>query len=159
MLPRGGSFWYTAGMPAADKDLYYVAVKLFLERAGALLILKDVHGGWDLPGGRLLRREFSVPLTRVVARKLREELGAALRYRLGEPKVFLRHQRREHVVGRPAVRIFAVGYQASFLGGSIKLSRRHSEFAWVPLRGLRPEQYFRGGWLTGVREYLALRRS
>lgn len=34
-----------------QKDLYFVAVKVFLEKDGQLLILKDGFGEWDLPGG------------------------------------------------------------------------------------------------------------
>ncbi|HSH31916.1 MAG TPA: hypothetical protein VK963_04595 [Candidatus Saccharimonadales bacterium] len=35
-----------------DKDLYYVAVKLFLLDDGKLLITYDIFGPWDLPGGQ-----------------------------------------------------------------------------------------------------------
>ena len=41
------------------KDLYFVAVKLFLEdKDGKLFIFKDRFGEWDLPGGRLRINEF-----------------------------------------------------------------------------------------------------
>lgn len=39
-------------MPTSQKDTYFVAVKVFLERDNKLLILKDNFGDWDLPGGR-----------------------------------------------------------------------------------------------------------
>ncbi len=60
-----------------EKDLYNIAVKMFLEDGkGNLLITKDRFGDFDLPGGRLLRSDFSVPLEKVVERKMGEELRA-----------------------------------------------------------------------------------
>src|SRR3989338_4042264 len=93
-LRVGAGFWYDwANM---QKDLYNVAVKVFLEDGkGNLLITKDRFGDFDLPGGRLLPDEFSVPLEKVVERKMKEELGANVRYTLGEPVVFMRHERDE----------------------------------------------------------------
>ena len=40
-----------------EKDTYFVAVKVFLEKGGKFLIIKDNFGDWDLPGGRLTRDE------------------------------------------------------------------------------------------------------
>ena len=144
----------------SGKDLYFVAVKMFLRRGGKLLILKDSFGVWDLPGGRLLPAEFKTSLPKVAARKMREELGESVRFSLKKPAVFLRHERLEHAPqGKVPVRIFAVGYEARFLKGNIRLSPRHTEMLWVPVRDFRPERYFRGGWLTGVKEYLRLVRK
>jgi len=43
---------------AENKDLYFVAVKIFLEdKDGRLLITKDRFGDWDLPGGRLREKD------------------------------------------------------------------------------------------------------
>jgi hypothetical protein len=39
-----------------EKDLYYVAVKLFLRNENKLLITHDIFGDWDLPGGRIRKR-------------------------------------------------------------------------------------------------------
>jgi len=30
---------------------------------------------------------------------------------------------------------------------------------WVGLNDFRPENYFKGGWLKGVREYLSIRKK
>ena len=42
-------------MEVNDKDLYFVAVKVFLvDSQNRLLIIKDIHDdGWDLSGGWL----------------------------------------------------------------------------------------------------------
>ena len=143
-----------------DKDLYFVAVKVFIEdKGGRLFIFKDRFGYWDLPGGRLLKNEFSTPLEKVVIRKVKEELGSLVRYRLGKPIIFMRHQRSELLPdgNKKKVRIFAIGYSAKYLGGKIKLSPRHLEYKWAQLKGFKPERYFKGGWLKGVRDYIKLR--
>ncbi len=139
-----------------DKDTYFVAVKVFLEKDGQLLILKDNFGDWDLPGGRIQRDEFEVPLENIVARKITEELGSELQYELGKPVVFFRHERVEQALGNPTVRIFAVGYQANWESGEIKLSPRHTEMFWANPKTFKPEDYFTGGWLKGVKEYVSL---
>ena len=95
-----------------QKDTYFVAVKVFLKKDGKFLVLKDNFGDWDLPGGRIKKDEFEVPMKDVVARKIREELGDSIRYTLGKPEIMMRHERIEQSPGNPTVRIFAVGYRA-----------------------------------------------
>ena len=42
-----------------EKDLYFVAVKIFiLNNKGELLITKDKFGDWDIPGGRGTEDDF-----------------------------------------------------------------------------------------------------
>ncbi len=139
-----------------DKDTYFVAVKVFLKKDGKLLIMKDNFGDWDLPGGRLKPDEFETSLEDVIKRKMTEELGSEIRYTIGKPVVFMRHERKESSPGNPTVRIFAVGYEGMLADGEIKTSERHPEFLWVDPKDFRPEDYFKGGWLKGVQEYLAL---
>ena len=136
------------------KDLYFVAVKVFMEKDGKLLIMKDNFGNWDLPGGRIKPVEFETPMEDIVKRKMKEELGDSIEYEIGKPAVFMRHERVENVPGNPTVRIFAVGYEGKLLNGEIKLSERHTEMLWVDLNNFKPEDYFKGGWLKGVQEYL-----
>jgi len=139
------------------KDLYFVAVKAFLEDGkGNLFIFKDRFGDWDIPGGRLRDQDFTVSLSDVIKRKMHEELGSEMQYELGEPAVFMRHERDEVLSdgGREKRRIFAVGYRAKYLGGAIDLGTNHTESKWVPVKTFQPEDYFTGGWLEGVKEYL-----
>ncbi len=143
-------------MDKYDKDLYFVAVKLFLRDGNKLLITHDVFGAWDLPGGRIKTDEFDIPLEDVIERKVREELGAKVKYELGAPRVFFRVEREEHALGGKKVRIFAVGYEAEYLGGEISLWKYHDLMEWVDVRSFRPDKYFVGGWLAGVKEYLAM---
>ena len=141
----------------ANKDLYFVAVKVFLQDAdGNLLITKDRFGEWDIPGGRLREIDFATPLEGIVERKIKEELGEAVRYALGDPVVFMRHERDELLPSgeREKRRIFAIGYRATYLGGEIVLGGNHETYKWVSLDTFIPEDYFTGGWLRGVKEFM-----
>lgn len=142
----------------SERDLYYVAVKAFLEKDGKFFIFKDKYGDWDIPGGRIQKHEFDVPLEQVLKRKMKEELGSQVKYSLGKPIVFMRHQRREETLGEN-VRIFAIGYQATLTGGKIRLSEQHTQSMWAPIKGFKPGDYFEGGWLKGVEDYLKFRRK
>lgn len=135
------------------KDLYHIAVKLLLRKGDNLLITHDVFSEWDIPGGRIKPDEFEKPLEEVVKRKINEELGRDLQYKLGKPVVFFRHERTEHTTKQP-VRIFAVGYDATYISGDIKLGDNHDKYEWVDVRTFNPEDYFSGGWLKGLQEYL-----
>lgn len=140
-----------------QKDTYFVAVKIFLEKDGKLLILKDNFGDWDLPGGRIKKDEFETPMEKILKRKISEELGEKIQYTINEPTVFMRHERKEATEGNPLVRIFAVGYSGTLESGEITLSPRHTEMKWVDLKILNPKEYFTGGWLKGVEEYRDLK--
>ncbi len=141
------------------KDIYFVAVKVFLEDGkGNLFIFKDAFGDFDLPGGRLREEDFAVPFEKIVERKMKEELGGKVRYTLGAPTVFMRQERDEMLSDgkRGKRRIFAIGYTARYESGDIVLGKNHTESKWVSLSTLKPEDYFTGGWLTGVKEYLRI---
>lgn len=146
-------------MKADEKDLYFVAVKVFLEKDGKFLIIKDGFGQWDIPGGRIKKSEFEIPLEQVLVRKMSEELGDGFKYKLGKPIVFMRHERMESASGNPTVRIFAIGYQAVLEDGDVVMASHHNELLWVDPNGFNPEAYFDGGWLKGVKEYLKFRKS
>jgi 8-oxo-dGTP pyrophosphatase MutT (NUDIX family) len=141
----------------SQKELYFVAVKLFLEHEGKLLILKDSYGHWDLPGGRIKKHEFDVNLDQVVLRKVSEELGNDVKIKFDRPSIFMRHKRDEVVGSSTEAKIFGLGYVASFESGEIKLSPAHAEMKWVDIETFKPEEYFTGGWLKGVQDYLKQR--
>jgi len=140
-------------MSISGKDLYFVAVKVLLRDGNKLLITHDIFGSWDIPGGRIKPDEFSKPLEDIITRKMSEELGNEVNYELGSPKVFFRVERIEQSVNQP-VRIFAVGYEAQYKGGQIELGEHHDKMEWVDVNTFSPDDYFKGGWLTGVIEYI-----
>jgi 8-oxo-dGTP pyrophosphatase MutT (NUDIX family) len=145
-------------MTTEQKDSYFVAVKVFLERDGKVLICKDNFGDWDIPGGRIKKDEFDVPLEQIIRRKMSEELGDDIQYAIGKPILFMRHERIEVAPGNPTVRIFAIGFEGKLESGEVKLSPRHTELLWVDPKDFKPEDYFKGGWLKGMQEYIALKR-
>lgn len=139
-----------------NKDIYFVAVKIFLlDSKENLLIIKDRFGDWDIAGGRLREQDFDVPLEKVAERKIREELGEDVKYKLGGPVLFMRHERNETLPSgnKEKRRIFAVGYTAQYNGGEIKIGKNHEKYEWVPLKTFNAEDYFTGGWLKGVKDF------
>ena len=141
-----------------DKDLYFVAVKLLIRNEDKLLITHDIFGAWDLPGGRIKKDEFKASLPSVIERKIKEELGSDFKYSVGPPVQFFRVEREEHGLDNQTVRIFAVGYEASYEGGDVRLGSHHDKYEWVDINTFKPDDYFVDGWLEGVQEYLATRR-
>lgn len=142
-----------------EKELYFVAVKLFLRDGTKLLITHDIYGEWDLPGGRLLKTELNTPLGDVMERKVREELGDRLKYELGGVKVFFRVERLEQNLTGDKAHIFGIGYEAKYLGGELGLGDHHDKMEWVDVNTFKPEDYFTTGWLEGVQEYLKRSRE
>lgn len=138
---------------AFDKATFFVALKLLLRQSEQLLITHDVFGDWDLPGGRLATKDSDTALEEVLSRKVAEELGTEVEYTLGQPRALFRHERREAALGGHSVRIFAVGFEAAYLGGSIRLGRHHDRYEWVEAATFDAGSYFVGGWLSGVEEY------
>ncbi len=110
-----------------NKDLYFVAVKIFLMNGNDLLITKDRFGSWDIPGGRLRENDFETSLEDVVERKIKEELGNSIKYKLSKPIIFMRHERDEILVSgnKEKRRIFAIGYKAKYLNGNLELGKNH----------------------------------
>ncbi|MDP3953697.1 MAG: NUDIX domain-containing protein [bacterium] len=139
-----------------NKDTYFVAIKVFLLNSeGSFLITKDRFGDWDIPGGRLREQDFNVSLERVVGRKMKEEVGEDVKYDLGGPVVFMRHERNEILPSgnREKRRIFAVGYTAQYREGEIRLGKNHERYEWVPVKTFDPKTRFTGGWLQGVKDF------
>ena len=138
-----------------QKDTYFVAVKVFLERDGKLFIFKDKFGSWDLPGGRIKKDEFATPMPNIIRRKMSEEVGSGVEFEVDAlPTILMRHERIEAVEGSPVARIFGLGYRARMTRGEILLSDSHTESLWVDPKSSKLEDYFTGGWLAGVKEYL-----
>jgi 8-oxo-dGTP pyrophosphatase MutT (NUDIX family) len=143
-------------MDSKSKDLYFVAVKLFIRDGDKLLIVHDIFGSWDLPGGRIKKDEFNTPLVDVITRKIHEELGDNIKIEVGEPSnVFFRVERNEAGLDGQLVRIFAVGYDAKRVSDEVEIGKHMEKYEWVNIKTFKPEEYFESGWLTGMQEYLA----
>ena len=141
-----------------EKDLYFIAAKVLLRDKDMLLVTHDIFGAWDIPGGRIRENEFDTPIEDIIERKIKEELGSEVRYRLGLPVATFRVERIEHNLQKK-VRIFAVGYEAEYLGGEITLGEHHNKMKWVNIRVYDPSDDFTGGWLKGLQGYLETTRQ
>ena len=142
-------------MSTLEKDTYFVAVKVLLRDGDKLFLIKDIfNDGWDIPGGRIKKDEFETPLLDIVERKMKEEVSDEVKYEIDPvPKVYFRHERFEEGIDK-TVRIFALGYEAKYLGGEPKMGEYMDRYEWVDVSKFKPEDYLRGGWLKGVKEYL-----
>jgi hypothetical protein len=137
------------------KDEYLVAVKLLLRDGDKLLITHDVFGQWDIPGGRIRRDQFTTDLTDILDGKIKEELGENLKYELGDIRATFRVERDE--VGREGskVRIFGVGYEASYLGGEISLGEFHDKYEWIDIKTVNLDDYeTNSGWVHLLKDYV-----
>jgi len=116
-----------------DYANYHVGLKVLLKRGNKILFLTDAAmQKLDLPGGRIDNVEHEVPLPKIIAREVREELGKTIRYKLGLPLF----QYRRHVASRN-LHVFITVYDAIFLSGMIKLSFEHSDYQWVDPKKLK----------------------
>ena len=141
-------------MDEYDKDLYFVAVKVFLRDGDKLLIIHDIFGSWDLPGGRIKKDEFNTSLLAIIDRKMSEELGDKVEYgSITQNGIFFRVERLEHGLNKK-VRIFAIGYEAEYKSGDIILGKHINDYKWVDTTKFKPREYFKGGWLRGVEDYI-----
>lgn len=106
---------------------YNVSLKVFLKKGDEFLFLTGSGNKWfDLPGGRIDDVDHNVPLTEIIAREVREELGEDIKYKLGKP-IF---QFRRHFESR-WLHVFLTVYEAEYLSGEIQLSAEHSNFQWI----------------------------
>lgn len=104
---------------------YQVGQKILLRRQdGKVLILRLKSDRFDLPGGRIDNIEYRMPLEKILAREIREELGAGLKYKLG-PVVFQYHF--PHKDGG----IFITVFEAEYISGNVTLSSEHQGLMWV----------------------------
>ena len=134
-----------------DYAIYQVGLKILLKKGSSVLFLTitDKEHYLDLPGGRIDNVESNVPLEKILAREIREELGPSVRYLLGQP-VF---QFRRFVPSRNIYNFLTV-YEGEYISGKVKLSFEHSSFKWID-----PKAYhFKKTEFMNQEEYLAFKK-
>lgn len=131
-----------------DYALYHVALKILLKKRDQILLLKSPRGYLDLPGGRIDNVEDTTPLTEILAREIREELGESIKYKLGKP---LFQYRR--FFPKKDWKIFLTVYEAEYISGEIQIFEEHSEYLWI-----NPKEYnFKEEKFFNQEEYLAFK--
>ncbi|MBI2640604.1 MAG: NUDIX domain-containing protein [Candidatus Sungbacteria bacterium] len=110
-----------------DYALYQVALKLLLRKGGRVLFLRISRRNFlDLPGGRIDNVENKIPLIKILAREIKEELGPSVKYKIGRP-IF---QFRRPVPSRGVLNFLTV-YESKYISGSVKLSSEHESYEWI----------------------------
>lgn len=110
-----------------DYAKFWVGFKILLRRGDVFLTLKERHG--DLPGGRVDNAEVRSPIEKIIAREVKEELGLAVKYKLGQPVFQFRRYSKERKMP-----ILLTVYEAKYIGGKIKLSSEHNSYMWFDPR-------------------------
>ena len=129
-----------------DYAHYHVALKLVLKKGDLLLLLKSPRGYLDLPGGRIDDIEDNTPLTEILAREVREELGEDIKYKLGKPAFQFRR-----FFPNKGWKIFLTAYEADYISGEVQISDEHDSFEWI-----NPKEYdFKLEQFVNEEEYLA----
>lgn len=122
---------------------FHIGLKAFIRKNNALLILRESDryksgGKWELPGGRIKNTEVNLPLEKVLTRELSEELGDAVKVKIG--KVLFVWKRLTH----PDKKVFLVGFDCSYKAGDIKLSDEHTDFAWIKVKDTKNYRFVDG---------------
>jgi 8-oxo-dGTP pyrophosphatase MutT (NUDIX family) len=134
-----------------DYAMYQVALKLLLKRGNLILFLKTADDGMeDLPGGRIDNVESKVPLEKILAREVREELGPHVKYKLGKPLF----QFRRLIPSRNLYNFLTV-YEGTYVSGKIKLSPEHSGYEWINPKTYRLQ---RKNFFNNQEEYNAFKK-
>lgn len=137
-----------------NHGVFHVALKALLKKGNKVLLLRMPVGGkvfYDWPGGRIDNVEMKLPLTKVLAREIREELGPSVKYTIGKPVCqFRRYYKPKNIY------IFLTVYEGKFLSGKIKLSHEHTSYEWVDVKKfkLRRDKFFNVEEYTACKKYL-----
>jgi len=119
---------------------YHVSLKVLLRKEDEFLMLVDTSDDrLELPGGRIDETEHKSPFEKIIAREVKEELGDAIRYRLGK----IAFSYRRHFENR-GFHVLINVYEAEYLSGEINISDEHCGFKWVDPKKVvfKREQFF-----------------
>jgi 8-oxo-dGTP pyrophosphatase MutT (NUDIX family) len=117
------------GMKTPKQALFQVSLKILLRSGQKVLLTRGSKKDIDLPGGRIDVGEENAAFEDVIAREIREELGADVRFHLGAV-LFVHHLGYTKNEGS----ILNVVFEAQYISGDIKLSEEHISYEWVDRR-------------------------
>ena len=107
---------------------FEVSLKAFIvhDDGRALLLRESDTGYWELPGGRIDVGEERLAHADILAREMREELGAAFELSVGDKAISWVRQRPTDGVFQ-----FLLARVCRHEGGELRLSDEHGAFAWL----------------------------
>ena len=133
---------------AREIQRFEVSLKAFIVRDGRALFVREADSGyWELPGGRIDVGEEWHPHADVLAREIREELGAGFQVVLGPEAVTWTRQRPTD-----GAFLFLVARVGRPIAGEPQLSDEHSQLCWLgPDEGLQLSFPPASGYVEGIR--------
>lgn len=145
-----------------NRESYHVSLKIFINNtANETLVLSAADNGTfsgfhDLPGGRIDKQEFKVPLLDILEREIEEEVGLSGITIKPTPVAVARHLilSKFTIEKTKDIPVFYVFYEGALSSGDIKISDEHGGYEWVDLNKIDLEKYFTSGILDGVKMYL-----
>lgn len=132
---------------------FEVSLKAFIVRDGRALFVRESDTGyWELPGGRIDVGEEWVAHSEVLAREMREELGASFDIAFTTHMVTWTRQRPTD-----GAFLFLAARVGRAMRGEPVLSAEHDQLGWFDLAGARqlrfPEQ---SGYPAAIEQLFAL---
>lgn len=112
--------------------IFLVSFKLILRKNDKILILTESATGFlDFPGGRIEKKETTLPIKDLFKREINEELGKDVKYKILGPALQYRRYNK-------FTKMYALitAYEAEYLSGKIKLSSEHNKYEWI-----NPKEY------------------
>jgi len=106
---------------------FEVSLKAFIVRDGRALFVREADSGyWELPGGRIDVGEEWDAHAAILAREVREELGAGMSVQFGVEAVSWTRQRPTD-----GAFLFLMARVGRIVAGEPVLSDEHTEMAWL----------------------------
>jgi 8-oxo-dGTP diphosphatase len=137
-----------------ELELYQVSLKVLLfNDKDEVLLLKGQPGSFtglfDLPGGRIDADEHDQDFAQILDRELKEEAGD-IEYVLDDSPQALGHARNP----KNGKSVLYVVFEARHVSGNIVISDEHTDYRWMKLENLDPDQMFAGGLNKAIKNYL-----
>ena len=107
---------------------FQVGIKAILRKGDEILVLTTGSGRIDFPGGRMDKSEINLPLTDVLKREVKEELGPDAQFSDGRLAFISKRKYQKEGVTH---HILAIYYDTQYLGGEIVLSDEHTHVKWA----------------------------
>ncbi|MFH0854511.1 MAG: NUDIX domain-containing protein [bacterium] len=108
-------------------ETFMASFKLILKKGKKILILTERETGYlDFPGGRIEKKETTLPIKELFKREVGEEVGKRVKYKiLGPVMQYRRYDKYREIY------VLVTVYEAKYLGGEIKLSGEHNKYEWA----------------------------
>ena len=139
--------------------LFHVSLKLILKnKKGEILALampskSSMAGFYDVPGGRINSDELEISYEDIFRRGATEEIGKSVKYRIIKKPVSVSRHPYFSAKLQKEMYIFFIFFEATYIGGKIKISSEHIGYRWLRLDKRNISRYFVRGLREGFKNY------